>query len=378
MGDFSVVTKVISTPKVFRMDKKDLQIVTALESKGGKVSTEELSAITGYPARTVRFRLTRLRDKKALYKSTTMTHERRMGLAENIMVMKSTPKGSTILPKMFKALRPIYWTSSSYGTYDGFFAHALYSLASPRIARRILEEFQRHDLITDFFLFDITDYEEPAVNFSLYVPDEGWNMDWESWTSRIEKNAKKKKPPKMKLEEFHSLVDFDEFDVELLLFLHGDATITQKTLAENVGLSEAQVKKRIRRLEKEGIIKGYRSGVWAHETTIDFVIFFEIDESALGLLQSFYDLPFKRTIMMESRTRYGVRLGLQSHDWEPFLQGLDRMRPFFRSFSFQTLHHRKSFLDTHPFKMYDPKTRRWETRASNYLEIIQKVLDENQ
>jgi DNA-binding Lrp family transcriptional regulator len=361
------------------MDKKDLAIVTALEAKGGKVSTAELSKITGYPARTVRFRLTRLRENKALYKSTTMTHERRMGLAENIMVMKSTPKGSTILPEMFKALTPIYWTSSTYGTYDGFYVHALYSLTAPRIGRRILEEFQRHGLITDFFLFDITDYEEPAVNFSLYVPDEGWKMDWAAWSDKIEKNAKRKKPPKMKLEEFHSLVDFDEYDVEILLNIHGDATLSQKAIAENVGISEPQVKKRIQRMEHDGIIKGYRSGVWAHETTVEFTIFFEIDEANLGLIQSFYDLPFRRTLMMESRTRFGVRLGLQATDWEPFLQGVDRMRPYFRSFSFQTLHHRRSYLRdmTHPFKMYDPNTRRWETRASNYLEIIQKVLDEN-
>ncbi|MGQ4911982.1 MAG: Lrp/AsnC family transcriptional regulator [Candidatus Thorarchaeota archaeon] len=356
------------------MDEKDLQIVTALDKYGAKVSTEELSSILGIPARTVRYRLSRLRKNKILYSRTVITHERKMGLGENILIMKATQRGSRVLPKMFEAITPLYWFSPTYGTYNGFYVHCLYSLATPLTARRFLEEFQKEGLITDFFLFDITDYEVTVANYEKYVPGKGWDWDWKEWADSVERNIRKRKKPKTKLEDSHSLVDFDASDVDILLHLLKNGMITQKKLAQETHMSEAQVNKRVRRLEKEGIIKGYRSGVWTQDITVDIVMFFELDENAEGVITSFYELPFPTTMIMESKSRYGIRLGLQATDWDGFLTGVDRMQPYLKWFCFQTIHHRQQSMEIHPFMMFDAKTHRWETQSSNYLQTIRDVL----
>ncbi|ABQ31266.1 MULTISPECIES: Lrp/AsnC family transcriptional regulator [Acidiphilium] len=49
----------------------------------------------------------------------------------------------------------------------------------------------------------------------------------------------------------------DDFDREILSALRSDARISMLDLAERVGLSATPVARRVRRLEREGIIRGY-------------------------------------------------------------------------------------------------------------------------
>ncbi|CAG4914047.1 unnamed protein product [Acidocella sp. C78] len=49
----------------------------------------------------------------------------------------------------------------------------------------------------------------------------------------------------------------DDFDREILSTLRSDARISMLDLAERVGLSATPVARRVRRLEREGIIRGY-------------------------------------------------------------------------------------------------------------------------
>ncbi|HQT62025.1 MAG TPA: Lrp/AsnC family transcriptional regulator [Acidiphilium sp.] len=49
----------------------------------------------------------------------------------------------------------------------------------------------------------------------------------------------------------------DDFDRDILSALRSDARISMLDLAERVGLSATPVARRVRRLEREGIIRGY-------------------------------------------------------------------------------------------------------------------------
>jgi len=53
----------------------------------------------------------------------------------------------------------------------------------------------------------------------------------------------------------------DDKDREILNILRGDARISAKALAARVGLARSSLRDRIARLEKAGIIRGYRADI---------------------------------------------------------------------------------------------------------------------
>ncbi|MBY6059044.1 Lrp/AsnC family transcriptional regulator [Leisingera daeponensis] len=52
---------------------------------------------------------------------------------------------------------------------------------------------------------------------------------------------------------------FDQFDRKILLALAEDGRISNSQLAQKIGLSPSPCWQRVRRLEKEGVISGYRA-----------------------------------------------------------------------------------------------------------------------
>jgi Lrp/AsnC family transcriptional regulator, leucine-responsive regulatory protein len=57
------------------------------------------------------------------------------------------------------------------------------------------------------------------------------------------------------------VVALDRFDVAILRLLAGDARMSQRRLAREVGMSPPAVAERIARLERSGVIRGYRVDV---------------------------------------------------------------------------------------------------------------------
>ncbi len=57
----------------------------------------------------------------------------------------------------------------------------------------------------------------------------------------------------------HENFDIDEFDRRILRILERDGRLPNTTLAECVGLSPSACLRRVRRLERRGIIRGYRA-----------------------------------------------------------------------------------------------------------------------
>ncbi len=54
-------------------------------------------------------------------------------------------------------------------------------------------------------------------------------------------------------------MDFDKTDRTILMAVQTDGRITNASLAETVGLSETPCARRLKRLETEGVIEGYRA-----------------------------------------------------------------------------------------------------------------------
>lgn len=358
-----------------RIDPKDIKIIGALDRLGPKVSTKEVGALLGLPPRTVRYRLKKLRETGVLSPTCVMTLERKLGLGESMFLVNATPKGTEMLPDIFHAIDTIYHNTPTYGRFNGYLVYTLYSLSSSRITQRILEEFQKADLITDFFIFDITDFNAKPADYSHFNSALGWVWDWNKWRNQIPKTIESKEKFNLPLDEIQSLVDFDTYDILILKHMFDDGEITQKKLAKVLSLSEARVNKRIRRLEDEGIIKGYKSTVCALESELNIICFIELEEPKDKILSVFYQLPFPATITMESRTRFAIQIALDGQNLVGFLRGLDVLRSHLVSCFVQTVHDTKMSMDSHPYDLYNEETNRWETPGSEYLQDIRNVLN---
>ncbi|HET6537580.1 MAG TPA: Lrp/AsnC ligand binding domain-containing protein [Sphingopyxis sp.] len=73
-----------------------------------------------------------------------------------------------------------------------------------------------------------------------------------------------------------SVVDLDEFDRKILSALRADGRITITDLAEMVGLSKTPCQQRVRRLQKNGVIVGFRAILDPAKLGLDHVAFAEV------------------------------------------------------------------------------------------------------
>lgn len=354
---------------------KDLDILSALEEKGGKVSTKDLSEILDIPARTVRYRLAKLKREGILVRTYPVTHERKLGLGEHILVMRETARGRKLLPKVIDAIPCFYWFSPSYGRYDGIVAQSLYPLSSPNTNRDLLETLRKEDLISDYHIFDLVDYGFNRTDLSYYNPISGWEWDSDKWITQIDKNLqKKKKIVALNLDENPGLVDFDYKDLMILKTIIRDVTTTLKELGKIVGLSETQVAKRIRNLENKDIIKGYKSLIRPFGETMLFQIHLNLKKPVDAVLSSFYQLPFAAYIMMESKTRFCIRFDLPLRNFVGLLKGIDHIRPHVEDYFIQTVHHYQLSSSADPFDLFNSETGKWEVRTDQFIETIKSIV----
>ncbi|MFW9966118.1 MAG: winged helix-turn-helix transcriptional regulator [Candidatus Thorarchaeota archaeon] len=355
------------------LDQKDFAIIGAFDKFGAKASAEQLSEVLGIPSRTVRYRLSRLKKKGILHPPRAMTHERKVGLGEASVCMKATRLGATHLPAILDELAPFYWMTESYGSYDGFLAHAVYSLDSPDSIPLLIIALKEEGLVEDYHIFDIVDYEYKRANYEYLRPDMCWNWDWKLWYKSIKRNLKGKLKFTFRMDENPQVVNFDSKDIDVLRHLGRNGESTQRHLAEALSLSETGASKRVQRLEKAGVIKGYKSTIIPSISQFSHCFFLEIEEPVERVLSSLYQLPFPLCIMMESRTRFCIRLGLLASDFACFLKGFDLLRPSLLSYFFQTLHNPRRTSSSHPFEFYNEDSAIWDI-PSDSISIIREHL----
>jgi Lrp/AsnC family leucine-responsive transcriptional regulator len=72
------------------------------------------------------------------------------------------------------------------------------------------------------------------------------------------------------------MLDLDQIDLKLLELLQQSAKLTTKEIAQQVNLSSTPVYERIRRMEKEGVIKKYVAVVEAEKVDRGLTVFCDI------------------------------------------------------------------------------------------------------
>nr|WP_152948626.1 Lrp/AsnC family transcriptional regulator [Vibrio parahaemolyticus] len=71
-------------------------------------------------------------------------------------------------------------------------------------------------------------------------------------------------------------VGVDKIDRQLLHLIQKDATLTTAELADQVGLSASPCARRLKRLEQEGVIRGYRAMISRGAVGIAMTVFVEV------------------------------------------------------------------------------------------------------
>ncbi|MDF1538422.1 MAG: winged helix-turn-helix transcriptional regulator, partial [Candidatus Thorarchaeota archaeon] len=160
----------------------------------------------------------------------------------------------------------------------------------------------------------------------------------------------------IKLDDNPQPIEFDEKDIILASELKVESKGTLRELGDIIDLSETQVKRRLDRLEEAGIIKGYRWILKKIEQPLYIYFFVELSENIDCVLSAFYRLPFPSEIMMDSRTKYCIRIRIHGTEMTGLLRGMTQMRKYMDSYFVQIAYDIASVPSNYPGEFFDKKT----------------------
>lgn len=340
---------------------------------GGSASAQEIGEALGIPARTVRYRLSVLMERGMLLPSYYMTHERKVGLGERIIVVQEYAEKGSRLEAAINEIPIFYWYIPSHGKLDGYLIHAVYDLREPEKLDKIVKRMQERGIIQDYYYFDVVDYESKRVDFSKYRPNGEWRWDWSKWREEL--------PDKLgtDLETPHDMncngeiIDCDSGDIKILKQLKQTSETSTSALASSTGIPITSVREKLQRLRDGKAIKDYRRAYGFVGDLLWFSCFMKIRRNPRSVLRVLYDLPHPATILMESENSFCIRFGFTTSDLRGFLEGFRTIRPYLESYSFQF--HLPDEIDSSyadVFEFFNEERNRWEIPLEESLAIIDK------
>jgi DNA-binding Lrp family transcriptional regulator len=351
------------------LDTLDLKILQAYEELGTKISTRELSERLGEPGRTIRYRITKMKEKGLLCKAKVQTHERKLGLAEYILVVTSHPSTESKLKKVLEEIPAVYFHASTYGKYEGYLIYTVYPLNAPRMVTEFAEALKRNNLIEDYYMFDVVDYRRTETKL-----DELESWDWEKWAKSLPRIMKRTKGLVSKMEEFPNTVSFDAKDTLILKHMVEDADITLRELGDILDLSQPQVHNRVKKMEDSGIIRGYNLCLKAFDSGMTIIVFFK-SEDASKILLWFDKLPYYNQITMESSTHFFVQTFLPSSEANDYLKHLRNLKEYTDEMFVQFLVDEDHKGYGHLIDMYDAESGNWKLPYDEFVKTIDRVVN---
>ncbi|MHA2026303.1 MAG: winged helix-turn-helix transcriptional regulator [Candidatus Thorarchaeota archaeon] len=354
------------------LDPLDLKILHALEEHGTKVSTRELSELLDEPSRTIRYRISKLKEKGILCKAKVQTHERKLGLAEYILIASSIPSSESKLKKVLDEIPAFYYYSTSYGKFEGFFIYTVYPLNTPRVILDLASELKKKGLIEDYYLFDVVDYRRYEAKLSEI---EDW--DWEKWSKSLPKIMSGSKKIDLDMEEFPQTVSFDSKDTLILRHMVEEPDIKLRELGEILDLSQPQVHNRVKKLEESGIIKGYKLVMKPYSDSGMTVLCFFKSKDARKILLWFDKLPYYHQITMESSSHFFVQVYVPSSEANDYLKHIRNLREYTDEMFVQILVDGTHKGYCHLIDMYSEDSESWRIPYEEFVEKIDAILKED-
>ncbi len=357
-------------------DDLDMQILSALGQMAGKASAELLAEILHRPARTIRYRLNKLKRDGYLKFLYALTHDRKLGLADEIITLNLAPNVSNI-GSLFREIPLFYYYGSTYGHHNGHLIHMTYPVKAYNFPQRFCETLVEKKIIDDYFIFDSVDFLSTTGSVEQLDIIRGWQWNWQDWIRNCAGIVTQNERLNLPLELTVKRAKFDAKDIAILRYLKMDAELTLREIGGALGLSQTQVNKRIKRMETDGIIKGYRWTTEPHERPLFIYLFVKVREENDPILNCLLSLPFPKELGIESPNSYLFRIMLSSSDLAPFFRGLDKIRGFFMNYTIQIVHHLHSLQMGSLYSRFDPRTGDWMIDTEEVLTIVDRFEPSN-
>ncbi|MBY8996965.1 MAG: winged helix-turn-helix transcriptional regulator [Candidatus Thorarchaeota archaeon] len=357
----------------------DEVLLDAVTRLGGKVTATELGQILGFPDRTIRYRLNRLKEKGYLNRLWPQTLDTKLGLGEAGIYFEMTEEHRS-LPREFLHCFPNFYISyATYGRYNGYFAAGGYPLTTPQIIDRMIRALKQMNIVKDAYRFNTLDFISLPPDLSKYSPTAGWTWDWKDWVKQSEKIIKAGEPTNLKFDLNPSPMDYDHKDIAIIAEMKMYGQITIREISKRVGLSETQVGVRIRRLKEADVLRGF---LWIIPPTPESIVLYtiaELDDPNDPALSCFQNLPFRREIFIDSPDKVNVRLVMNSSDIVGYLRAFESLRSHFRSYFIQTVVNR-SIVPGGMYGFYHlhkESTGRWEMPVEEYIQNLEKFMEKH-
>ena len=179
-------------------DNIDLQIIRTIDEQFNKLnyspSTKQISELLEnegvlnqkIPPRTIRYRISKLEEKGILQKKIPITHERKLGIGESFFIIEENIKQREKFYDIINKNAAIDWFLPTYGKYNGYYIHSIYSLDSKFQPHKIIRLLQEKGIIKDYFVFNLVDYKAHSWNYDYFDENGNWSWEWRIWEEDLQ------------------------------------------------------------------------------------------------------------------------------------------------------------------------------------------------
>ena len=354
---------------------KDLDIINELDKHGAQIPATQISRTLNIPGRTIRYRLTKLKEKGLLNPAFVFMHERKLGLGEQILILEENQKSHSVLLEILNSFPTFYWHACTYGKFNGFLVHSIYDLSKPNTNLKIISEMKKKNLIKDYQIFQMVDYYHKSMNYKKYMPQSGWVMNWSEWFKSIDNQDIISNILNTNLNDSSKLVDFDYKDILILQQLSIDGTITLQQLGNILSLSKTQIRKRILNLKKKKIIKVFKpifSPIPKDQMLYIYCII-EVGNFKNVFVKKIFQIPFSFMFIFESENRFCIRLNISRKDMISFINGFELLKEYIDSYFLQFIFENPTARNPELYDLYNKDTKIWEIDINGIISKIKKI-----
>jgi len=360
------------TEKSVQLNSKDIQIIKMLDSHY-KISTEKISEKLDIPARSIRYRISKLKEKGILSKRLAITHERKLGLREQFIYINEIPSKKRHLLEIFDA-NPAFWYVPTTGKYNGYLLHALDPISPLNLPKKFMQVLKKERLLQDYFIYETIDFLTLGWDFTYFDSLGNWNWEWQIWSELIQR-AKTVTDSRFTFDDALEIITLDHRDIQILNNLYSEEELPIRKIAESFDLSESQIGRRIKTMQQKGIIKGYRTGFSPFRELIGIDCFIYSSDSFNHIINLLAKIPYPKSITFASQQLTVFSVFIPNNEVKDFLNAFDTLKPFLDSYFLQFWHSVPSIVHQDLYEFYDTTTNNWSKLIKGY-ELANLKLEE--
>ena len=294
----------------YSLDLRDRKILFELD-KNSRISLTELAKKLKTSKEVIHYRINNLIKEKIILKFHTVPSTYRFGLTAYKVYLRLSDSSDEDLKKLIDYLitnKDVFWIGVCKGRWDLIFGIW---------AANLEEFFQSHDSILNKFSKFIQE-KELSVSRENIQFNRRWLYDDNNRI--IEFNFGEKEPK----------IELDAKDKKIIDELTKDSRKSIVAIAEDTGLSLDTVRYRIKSMERDGIIKGYKCLLNPNKlgfTTCKAFIFFKdiTDEKKREFINWCKNL--KNTInIVTTFAPWDIEMEFETSDYEEFFSVMDEIK----------------------------------------------------